>query len=183
MQVASPAVIDALAAALLIFSMRVTDVTIGTLRIVFLVRGKRWTAGMLGFFESLVWVLAARLVLTDLDDPIKIIGFAAGFGAGTVLGGTIERWLALGNKLIRIVAPVESPAGFETLREAGYQVTVLNGEGRDGDVRIAFSVIPRRKTSEVLSIVRENNPEAFVTLEDATLPNMKALRSSTAVRK
>ncbi|MDH3517287.1 MAG: DUF5698 domain-containing protein, partial [Acidimicrobiia bacterium] len=127
--------IAAVPAALLIFLMRVTDVTVGTLRIVFLIRGKRWTAGLLGFFESLVWVLAARQVLTDLDDPIKIIGFAAGFGMGTVLGGTIERWLALGNKLVRIVAPLESPTGFEALRDAGYHVTVLNGEGRDGDVR------------------------------------------------
>lgn len=175
--------IESLIAALIILAMRVTDVTIGTLRIVFLVRGKRGIAGVLGFFESLVWVLAARQVFADLDDPIKVIGFAGGFALGTVLGGTIERWLALGNKLVRIVAPVESPAGYETLREAGYQVTVLNGEGRDGDVRIAFSVVPRRKTSEVLSIVREANPDAFVTLEDATLPNMKALRTSTSVRK
>ncbi len=163
--------------------MRVTDVTLGTLRIVFLVRGNRWYAGLLGFFESLIWVLAARQVLTDLDNPAKILGFAAGFGAGTLLGATIERWLALGSKLVRVVSPYDAPAGYAALRDAGFQVTVLNGEGRDGDVRIAFSVVPRRRTGEVLSIVRKHNPEAFVTLEDATLPNMKALRTAASVRK
>lgn len=172
-----------ISAAVLIFFMRVSDVTLGTLRIVNLVRGNRWLAGLLGFFESLIWVLAARQVLTDLDNPIKIIGYAAGFGAGTLLGSSIERWLALGSKLIRIVSPVDSPPGYLAMRDAGFQVTVLNGEGRDGGVRIAFSVVPRKRTSEVLSIVRAHNPDAFVTLEDATMPDMNAMRTSTSVRK
>jgi uncharacterized protein YebE (UPF0316 family) len=174
---------EALLAAFVIFLMRVTDQTLGTLRIIFLVRGRRGIAGALGFLESLVWVLAARQVLTDLDEPIKILGFAAGFGAGTMLGGTIERWMALGNRLVRIVAPVDSPHAIDELREAGYGVTVLNGEGYEGAVRVAFSVVPRRQADQVLEIIAEKNPEAFVTIEDATLPNIPVVKRAASVRK
>lgn len=174
---------EALVAALVIFLMRVTDVTVGTLRIIFLVRGHRGWAGVLGFFESLIWVLAAAQVLTNLDDPIKIVGYAGGYAAGTVLGGTIERWMAMGTRLVRIVAPVDSPHAFEEIRKLGHAVTVLNGEGQDGPVRVAFSVVPRKKTNEVVTVVKERNPQAFVTVEDATLPEIPAVRRAVSVRK
>ena len=174
---------EAIVAALVIFLMRVTDQTLGTLRIIFLIRGRRGVAGALGFLESLVWVLAARQVLTDLDEPIKIIGYAAGFAAGTMLGGTIERWMALGNRLVRIVAPVDSPHAFDDLRQKGYAVTVLNGEGHDGPVRVAFSVVPRKKITEVIGMVGEKNPQAFVSVEDATLPEIPVVKRATAIRK
>jgi uncharacterized protein YebE (UPF0316 family) len=101
--------VELLLAALLIFAMRLADVSLGTLRIVMLVRGKRRWAGVLGFFESLIWVLAARQVLGDLDELIKIVAYAGGYAAGTMLGSTFERWLAMGSVLVRIVAPVDSP--------------------------------------------------------------------------
>jgi uncharacterized protein YebE (UPF0316 family) len=163
-------------AALLIFFMRVTDQTLGTLRIVMLVRGRRLLAGALGFFESLVWVLAAGQVLTNLDSPLKIIAFAGGFSAGTMLGGTVERWLALGDSLLQIVAPVESPPAAHALREAGFGATVVNAEGMDGAVRITFTVIPRKRAREVMRIVKSVNPAAYVTFEEISTPNLQLIK-------
>ena len=163
-------------AALLIFFMRVTDQTLGTLRIVMLVRGRRLIAGALGFFESLVWVLAAGQVLTNLDSPLKIVAFAGGFSAGTMLGGTAERWLALGDGLLQIVAPFESPQAAPALRAAGFGATVVNAEGMDGAVRITFTVIPRKRSQEVMRIVKSVNPAAYVTFEQISAPNLQLIK-------
>jgi uncharacterized protein YebE (UPF0316 family) len=167
----------------MIFCMRLADVSLGTLRIVMLVRGKRRWAGLLGFFESLIWLLAAGAVLGSLDSPLKMIGYAGGYAVGTMLGSTIERWLAMGNVLVRIVAPVDSVHAYDSLRAAGYPTTVLNGEGRDGPVRISFTVLPRREARRALDVVAGVNPDAFVTIEEARLPELAARRSALALRK
>jgi uncharacterized protein YebE (UPF0316 family) len=172
-----------LLAGLLIFGMRLLDVSAGTLRIVMLVRGKRRWAGILGFLESLIWVLAARQVLGNLDEPIKIVAYAGGFAAGTMLGSTIERWLAMGSVLVRVVAPVDSPHAYQAVREAGHPVTVLNGEGRDGPVRLWLCVTARRDVGQVLDLIARENPQAFVTVEEARLPDLSTRRSAASVRK
>ena len=154
-----------LASALLIFALRITDVSIGTLRITFLVRGKRGVAGLLSFFESLIWLLAAAQVLTTLDSPLKFVAYAGGYATGTMLGVSVERWLAVGEVLMRVVTPVDAPSAEHVLRQAGYGVTVVNGQGMRGDVRILFVVLARRKTQHALSIVKGVNPSAYITFE------------------
>jgi uncharacterized protein YebE (UPF0316 family) len=168
---------DTFLLALLIFSLRILDVSIGTIRIVVLVRGRRFLAGALGFVESLVWVTAAGLVLSNLDSPIKAIAFASGYATGTILGSTIERWIGVGDAMLRVITPVDSPPVAERLRAEGYAVTVINGEGLNGDVRIAFTVIRRRRARRALEVVRRANPEAFVTIEDTTMPTLRSRRS------
>ncbi len=168
--------------ALAVFALRLVDVSIGAIRIVMLVRQERWIAGLLGFFESLTWVVAAGLVFSNLDDPVRMVAFALGFGTGTVLGSTIERRLAVGKAVMRIITPYDSPEVAPALRDAGFGVTVVNAEGLNGEVRLAFTVVPRRRVPEVLEIVRRINPEAFVTLEDIFTPEVRARRSSR-VRK
>ncbi|MDQ3459844.1 MAG: DUF2179 domain-containing protein [Deinococcota bacterium] len=161
-----------LLSALLIFAMRIADVSLGTMRIVMLVRGRRGLAGLLGFFESLIWLLAASQVIGNLDNPLKLVAYAGGYAAGTMLGATIERWIAMGQSLLRIVTPVATPPLAPALRKAGFYVTVVNAEGRDGDVQVSFSVIPRRRMHEVLEIVRRMNPKAFVTFEEVRSLNV-----------
>lgn len=164
--------------ALLIFGLRLVDVSIGAIRIVMVVRGERWIAGLLGFFESLTWAIAAGLVFSNLDSPVRLVAFAAGFGAGTVLGSTAERKIALGKSVMRVITPFDAPEVAPALRDAGFGVTVVNAEGKEGDVRLAFTVIPRRRTPEVLSIVRAINPNAFVTVEGVSTPQIRARRAS-----
>ena len=161
---------------------RLADQSIGTMRIIFLMRGRRAISGVLGFFESAIWLLAVSQVVTNADEPIKVIAFAGGFGAGTALGGTVERWLAIGKGVLRIVSPFDSPQASVALRQAGFAVTDINAEGRNGPVRIAFSVVPRRRKQEALEIVHSVNEQAFVTFEDVETPTLAA-RSASWIRK
>ena len=168
-----------LGAAALIFGLRIIDVSLGTLRIAMLVRGNRLYAGALGFFESLIWLIAAAEVLSNLDSPLKYIGYAGGYAAGTMLGTTIEKWQALGSILLRVIEPVDRPgSAAEALREAGYYATVMNARGRDGDVQIIFSVIPRRRQAEVLRLIRGINPNAYVTFEQTSRASSATVSNS-----
>lgn len=149
----------------LIFSLRIIDVSLGTLRIGFLVRGERRLAGLFGFFESLIWLVAAAQVLTNLSSPWQFVAYAGGYAAGTMLGVSIERWLAIGQSIMRIVSPIDGPQVESALRDAGFYVTVLNARGRDGDVSVSFTVLPRKRIPEAMQLVAEHNPDAFVTIE------------------
>ena len=160
--------IDLVLSALSIFFLRIADVSIGTLRIGFLVRGRPAIAGSLGFVESLVWLIAAAQVLTNLDSPVKFVAYAAGYATGTMLGVAIERWIAIGDVMMRIMAPVGSPSAATALREAGFVVTEMNAQGRDGEVRVSFAILPRRRMRTVLGLVGKVNPQAFVSFENTT---------------
>lgn len=162
--------------ALLIFAMRVADQTLGTLRIVMLISGRRVVAGVLGFFESLLWLLAVASVISSVDSVLKMVAFAGGFAAGTMLGGTVEQWIGLGKNLIRVIAPVSTPSVAESLRQLGYGATVVNGEGLDGSVRVTFSVVPRRQAKKVMEAIRDINHEAFVTAEGIETIDLQAVR-------
>ena len=163
--------------ALGIVGLRLVDVSIGALRITYLVRGRRVLAGVLGFFESLTWVIAAGLVLSNLDEWYKVIAFAGGFGLGTALGGTLDRWIASGQVLVRVMAPVESPQAAEILRERGFGVTVLNAEGKDGAVRLTLVAIRRKRLAEVLHLIRSMNEAAYVTVDDVEAERVGMMRA------
>lgn len=165
-----------------IIALRLIDVSIGALRIQYLVRGRRGLAGVLGFFESLTWVIAAALVLSDLDEFYKVIAYAGGFGLGTSLGGYLDAWIASGQVFLRIMAPSDSPQVAGSLREAGFGATVLNAEGFEGEVRLTLTAIPRRQQRRALEIIKSVNPEAFVTVDDVSANTVELMRS-TRMRK
>lgn len=154
-------------AALSIFILRLIDQTLGTLRNLFVVRGKPYIGGLLGFIESAIWVLAISQVIQELNDPIIITGYALGFASGTIVGSYIESSIAIGDVVVRIFTPKNKskPEMANKLRENGYGVTEIYGEGMEGQVTIAWCVTPRKKLKEVLKIVSEYNPDAYVTTE------------------
>lgn len=161
----------------IIFGLRLIDVALATVRIVLLSRGRKGTAAALALIEGLIWVVAITRVLSaGLDDPARIFAFAAGFAAGTYVGALVEQRLALGQSLVRVVAPVDSPQVAAKLREQGFGATVINGDGMDGEVRLTFSVVPRKKVKEVTRLVHEANPNAYVTIEQTSSIDLHARR-------
>ena len=166
---------QALLGALLIFGLRIVDVSLGTLRIGMLVRGKRGWAGLLSFFESLIWLLAAARVLSSLESPLQFVAYAGGYASGTMLGAYIEKWLAVGQVVMRVIYPVSAPDVQAPLRAAGFFVTTLNASGRDGEVRVLFSVMKRRRVGQALALLEEHSPKAFVTIEEVSTAQLQEL--------
>jgi len=152
----------------IIFALRVVDVSLATLRILFTMRDQRTLVPMIGFFEALVWVLAVGTAIQNLNSPIHILGYAGGFSAGTVVGLWIEGKLALGLATIRIIAR-DAARGEEmadTLRERGYGVTEFAGEGRNGKVQVIYMIVKRRQAQGVIQEVERMDPDAFITVEE-----------------
>jgi uncharacterized protein YebE (UPF0316 family) len=154
-----------LLAAATIFLLRATDVTVGTIRSLYAVRGRRVVAAALGLLESSIFILAISKVMTGVNDPVKMIGYALGFSAGVFMGITIERWIASGTILARIVTRAPCPHLIDGLRQQAFGVTELAGTGRAGDVRLFFVVAPRKREKELLTLVERLEPEAFVTID------------------
>jgi uncharacterized protein YebE (UPF0316 family) len=151
--------------ALKIFVLRVLDVSIGTVRVLFSMNGKRWTAAGLGLIESAIFVVAIAGVFRDLNNPWKMAGYAAGFATGTFLGISIEQWIGSGTILARILTRQASPELSGALRQRGFGVTVLSGEGRAGEIHVLLVVAPRRRSRELIESVRKHDPQAFVTVD------------------
>jgi uncharacterized protein YebE (UPF0316 family) len=116
----------------------------------------------------MIWVLAITRVLDGLNDPARMVAFALGFAAGTYIGSVVEEWLALGQALVRIVAPVRTEPVAPLLRAKGYGATVVNGDGLDGDVRVTFCVVPRKEVYTVTHLIHEANPAAYVTVDQTS---------------
>lgn len=158
--------LDAVLAAVTIFGMRVTDMSLDTLRVLFVMRGRKGFAWVLGFFQAMVFVLAISSVLSNLENPLSIVGYAGGFATGNVLGMFIEERLAIGHVLISIISPRWGAAIAEKLRDEGYAVTEIPARGRDGMVTMLSCSVLRKKVAGVRSLVQSLDQDAFITAED-----------------
>jgi uncharacterized protein YebE (UPF0316 family) len=155
-----------IAMALAIFLLRVCDMALDTLRVLFIVRGQRPVVWFLGFFQSAIWVVAFSSVLGHLGNPLAWIGYAAGFATGNVVGMAIEDKLAIGYRHLRVISPQRGADVAAAIRVAGYGVTELDGHGRDGPVAVINVSVRRRDVQRIQGLVHQADPEAFVSVEE-----------------
>lgn len=151
---------------LLIFSVRLIDVPIGTLRIIFLSKRNKLVVPFLSFFEVLLWLIIITKIVHNVDKPLYYLAYAAGFAVGNWIGMLLDQKLAMGTSLIRIVTAKPALDLVTSLRKAGYAVTDVPAYGSSGQVSIVFTVIKRKQGEEIVNLIREYNPNAFYTIED-----------------
>jgi len=151
---------------LLIILSRIIDVTLGTIRIIYIARGMKYLAPLFGFFEILIWLVAIGQIMRNLTNPLYYIAYAVGFTLGNFVGILVEERLAIGNAVIRIITQKDSDSLIDRLRAEGYGVTVLNALGSTGMVKVIFTIVKRKDLDEVIAHVREFNPRAFFSVED-----------------
>jgi len=154
---------------LLIFVARIIDVTLGTLRIIFISRGRRFLAPLMGFFEVLIWLLAISQIFQNLRNPVCYIAYAAGFAGGSYIGMAIESRLAMGLQIVRIITKFFVPELIEKLKKAGYGLTILQGQGAAGPVTVIFTIVKRRDLPGFVDIIHAVNPKVFYTVEDVRM--------------
>jgi len=150
----------------LIFIARICDVSLGTVRVIFVSRGYRHLAPILGFFEISIWLFAIGQIMRDINDISIYIAYAAGFAAGTYVGITLEERLSLGTVLVRVVTGRDSTDLTEALAGADYGLTTHSADGAQGPVTIVFTVVKRQDLPHVVGIIKRFNPHAFYSVED-----------------
>jgi uncharacterized protein YebE (UPF0316 family) len=150
----------------LIFVLRVCDMSLDTLRMLVVMRGRKLVAWVLGFFQAAIFVLAITSVLKDLNNLLNVLGYAAGFATGNVVGMWIEERLAIGHVQLSIVSSRRGSAVAEMLRKTGYAVTEIPARGRDGMVSMLSCSVLRKNVERVHTLIQEVDPSVFITSED-----------------
>ena len=156
---------------LLIFTARIFDVTIGTIRIVMVSKGQKLIAAALGFFEVLIWLLAISKIFENLDNVVCYVMYAAGFATGNYIGLWIEEKLAVGIVRVQVITRKEATLLIASLKESGYGITHLNAQGAAENVSIIYTVLKRTDVPAVEDIIRKYNPNAFYSVEDVKYVN------------
>lgn len=153
---------------IVIFLLRICDVTLGTVRTVSIVKGYLSLAAFLGFFEVLIWILAVSQVIWRINESVFLaLAFAGGFAAGNAVGILVERRLAMGTAVVRIISGTHGAEIARAIRGDGHDVTVFEGEGAEGAVSLVYAVAPRRHTSRMLRRARSIDPSLFYVSEPA----------------
>lgn len=151
---------------LVIFLLRIVDVSLATTRMLLAVRNQKLLVPLIGFFEVLIWLYAAGTAIRFLDSPLHVVGYAGGFATGNVVGLWVEEKLALGLATMRIISAHGGVELADALREKGFGVTEFAGQGREGPVEVVYTVVKRAQVSRVMAEVRMWDPGAFVTVEE-----------------
>ena len=151
---------------LFVFLARVTDVTLGTMRIIFLSRGKKLIAPLLGFVEVFIWITVVSQIVGGAHNFVAYVAYAAGFAVGNFVGMSLEEKLAIGTLVVRAFLSKDGANLVKNLHDAGYGVTSVNAQGANGPVQVIYTIVLRRELPEVVEIVQETHPRAFYTVEE-----------------
>lgn len=154
----------------LIFAARVLDVSLGTLRIIFTARGRRYLAPLLGFLEVFIWIVIVSQITRGAQNLVAYLAYAAGFAAGNYVGIWIENRLAIGTLILRAILSDEGAQATNlaaTLHNAGYGVTRVSGEGANGPVQLIYTVVRRKDLAKVIDLIHQIHPRTFITVEEA----------------
>ncbi len=153
----------------LIFVARIFDVSLGTVRVIFVSRGFKYLAPVVGFFEILIWLLAIGQIMKNLSNPACYIAYAGGFALGNFVGIHIAEKLSLGLVMIRVVTKKDAAPLVDFLKGENYGVTSVDGHGTSGQVKVVFTIVPRREAHSVVELIKKFNPHAFYSIEEVGL--------------
>jgi uncharacterized protein YebE (UPF0316 family) len=162
----SPEIFAYMILPIMIFCARICDVTMGTIRVIFISKGIRYLAPVIGFFEVIIWLLAIGQVMNNLTNAVSYIAYGAGFATGTYIGMYIEEKISLGLTSVRIITQEDPIELMQYLRSCNYGVTSIDGEGATGRIKMVFTIIRRQDLAHVVGIIKEFHPNAFYSVEE-----------------
>lgn len=151
---------------LLIFLSRIADQSIGTLRLIFLSKGMKIIAPILGFFEVIIWLIAVKQIIQHVDNWVGFVAYGAGFATGNYIGITLDEKLKLGHVMLRVFPRLDSSELLSFLRENNYGYTIANVHGSKGDGQIIMCIVKRKYVDNIIDAVNKFNPNAFYTIEE-----------------
>lgn len=143
-----------------------TDVSMATMRHIFMTKGLKRVVPIMSFFEVLIWLVAITQIIQNLRNPACYIAFAGGFAAGTYLGMVIEERLAIGLQVVRIITNQDYDQLIISLKSSGHGVTIVPAQGAMGPVKMIFTIVKRKNVEEVIQLITLYNPNAFFSVED-----------------
>jgi len=154
---------------IVIFCAKIIEVTISTIRLVYINKGEKLKGTILAFIEISIWLVVVSSVLTNISaDPMKAFVYAAAFSLGNYIGVTIESKIAVGLASIQAVVNEESGQFLaDILRKQGFGVTLIDGTGKnDSKKNLLFIQLKRKRIPEAIATIKENTPNAYISVND-----------------
>ncbi len=152
----------------LIFISRVIDVSLGTIRIIFVSKGFKGLSFLIGFIEVMIWLVAVKQVLSDLSNVWIYLAYAGGFATGNYFGIWLDERISLGTSVIKVIIRKNHSKLIKELEKNNYQITITEGKSgtKNIPVKIIFCVVERKELKEIFKIIKKVSPNAFYTVED-----------------
>ena len=150
----------------MIFFGRIFDVSLGTLRIIFVSKGEKYIAPIIGFFEVFIWVVIISQILTRANDLVAYLSYAGGYAAGNYVGILLEQRIAYGIVLCRMYTQKDGMELVKILNKMNFGATMTHGEGSTNEVDIIETVIDRNQMKTLASTVTEFDANIFYVIED-----------------
>jgi uncharacterized protein YebE (UPF0316 family) len=162
---------------LMIFLARICDVSIGTVRVIFVARGFRGYAPVLAFFEVLIWLMAIGQIMKNLNNVACYVAYSMGYATGTYVGIWLEEKLSLGKVIVRVITRKDATELVQCMRASNFPVTAIDAEGETGNVKVIFTIIRRQMLPRMVAMIKQFNPNAFYSVEDVRFVSEIALPS------
>lgn len=150
----------------MIFFGRICDVTLGTLRIIFVSKGEKKKAPIVGFFEVFIWVVVISQIFSHANSLIAYLSYAGGYAAGNYIGILVENKIAFGFQMFRVYTKKSGHDLMMLLNKNGLGSTFIKGEGAVSEVDIVEAVVSRKSTKTIRGIIESFDPNAFYVVED-----------------
>lgn len=152
-----------------IFFVRVLDVALGTVRMLFTVKGKRFVASTIGFIEMLIWFLIVKEALnTDLTSIWIAVSYAGGYALGTLLGSYLSERLISGMVTVQAILSSANDEVVTMIRKAGYAVSVLDVKGQDDKPKYLLLIeVNKKRQNTIRKLIKELDARAFVIINDS----------------
>jgi uncharacterized protein YebE (UPF0316 family) len=150
---------------LIIFFARIADVSINTIRVIYMLGGRRILSSFLGFLEAFIWLIVISQILQHLENYISYLAYAGGFAAGIYVGMLIEEKIAFGNVIVRVITQKDASNLIASLRNNSFRVTTIDAEDNKGPVSVLFLIVARQQITRLTQIVEKNNPQAIFSIE------------------
>ncbi len=147
---------------------KIVEVSMQTVRIVLITKGERKIGAFIGFFEVSLWLVLVSTVLTNImENPLKIVAYALGFALGNYVGSMVEEKIGIGSAEIQAIVKAEhGPSLSSALRDQGFAVTMMNGEGKNHPRNILLLYVPRKKVKRCVEIIRQTQENSVITVSD-----------------
>lgn len=154
---------------LIIFIAKLIEVSLATIRIVFISKGERVKGACIAFFEISLWIVLASNVLSSItEDPLKAVAYVFGYTAGTFLGSLLEEKIAIGIATLNITCSIDDSSKIiDILQELQVGFTILDSCGQKDNNKIFIAYIPRKRKKEVLASLNSLNIKTFITTTES----------------
>ncbi len=154
-----------------IFFARILDVSLGTVRTIVTVKGKKIYAALIGFIEVFIWFLVARDALNVEIDTIFIpLSYSLGYATGTLIGGIISEKVISGNLTVQIVLSNQNTEIIDIIREKGYAVSVIDAKGQNDDKKyMLFMEINKNRLNSLKELIKTLDEKAFIVVNETKM--------------